>query len=190
MNNDHGHTPDHDTIAVHRSRRASAPRPGDTSSPQASVGLRRTRRRRVGLLAGSLVALLFATTACNIPLAQWVPDFNGDGTIDDAEVAQQQQALMQQFSASIENQRRSVQAHPFLSCVRRHESGGDYGARNPSSSASGAYQFLDSTWRSVSSRAGLGGFGRASSAPWFVQDAVALWTFQHGGRSAWNGTGC
>ena len=78
----------------------------------------------------------------------------------------------------------------FLACVRRHESGGDYRAENPVSTASGAYQFLDSTWRTLSGRAGHSGWGHAASAPAWVQDAVAVFTVESGWASAWNGTGC
>ena len=78
----------------------------------------------------------------------------------------------------------------FLACVRRHESGGDYRAENPVSTASGAYQFLDSTWRTMSARAGHSGWGHAASAPPSVQDAVAQYTVNSGWSSAWNGTGC
>lgn len=91
----------------------------------------------------------------------------------------------------------SVQRHPFLTCVRHHESDrgayphtNGYTEQNPRSSASGAYQFLDSTWRNVSGRAGYPGYSRAMHAPWHVQDAVALWTFNNIGRSPWNGSGC
>jgi hypothetical protein len=87
-----------------------------------------------------------------------------------------------------------VQAHNppggFLACVRRHESGGSYTAKNPNSTASGAYQFLDSTWRTMSARAGHAGWGSARHAPPHVQDAVAIYTVNSGWRSAWNGTGC
>jgi hypothetical protein len=78
----------------------------------------------------------------------------------------------------------------FLACVRRHESGGNYQAKNPTSTASGAYQFLDSTWRTMSARAGHSGWGSARYAPPWVQDAVAVFTVNSGWRSAWNGTGC
>ena len=78
----------------------------------------------------------------------------------------------------------------FLACVRRHESGGNYQAENPVSTASGAYQFLDSTWRTMSARAGHSGWGHAASAPPAVQDAVAEYTVNSGWASAWNGTGC
>ena len=78
----------------------------------------------------------------------------------------------------------------FLACVRRHESGGNYRAENPVSTASGAYQFLDSTWRTMSARAGHSGWGHAASAPPAVQDAVAIHTVNIGWSSAWNGTGC
>ena len=36
----------------------------------------------------------------------------------------------------------------------------------------------------------LNTFARAAHAPPEVQDAVALWFYDHGGRSAWNGSGC
>lgn len=78
----------------------------------------------------------------------------------------------------------------FLACVRRHESGGNYRAENPVSTASGAYQFLDSTWLTMSARAGHRGWGHAASAPPHVQDAVAQYTVNSGWSSAWNGTGC
>ncbi len=189
MYTDHGATPDHDSVAQHRSRTSTAPRPGDTSSPEAPAAGRTRRHRRLGLLAGALVAV-FLLTGCNIPVEKWVPDFNGNGRIDDAEVTLQQQRIINDIQASINNERVAIQGHPFLVCVRRHESGGDYQAQNRSSSASGAYQFLDSTWRTVSARAGNAGYARAMHAPWWVQDAVALWFYNNGGRSAWNGTGC
>ena len=49
--------------------------------------------------------------------------------------------------------------------------GHDARARNPSSTASGKWQFLDSTW------AGFGGYASAYLAPESVQDAKAriLW---------------
>ena len=78
----------------------------------------------------------------------------------------------------------------FLACVRRHESGGNYQAQNPTSTASGAYQYLRSTWLTMSARAGHGGYPTARSAPPWVQDAVAIYTVNSGWASAWNGTGC
>lgn len=55
--------------------------------------------------------------------------------------------------------------------VMQRESGGSLTAKNPSSSASGKWQFLDSTW------AGYGGYAQAWQAPESVQDAKAaqLW---------------
>ena len=61
--------------------------------------------------------------------------------------------------------------------VMMRESGGNIRARNPSSSASGKWQFIRSTW------AGYGGYAEAYLAPESVQDAKA--------RALWaGGAGC
>jgi hypothetical protein len=168
-----------------------------TTDPTTTTGARSSGRRRTGLVAAALLLSLVAA-ACQGPAHEWVPDFNGDGAITEDEISRQRQAITAEFVAAVEAQRRQVQAHPFLTCVRRQESdragaypyAGGYGIANPYSSASGAYQFIDSTWRNVSAKAGHPGYSRAMFAPWYVQDAVALWLVNNGGRSAWNGTGC
>ena len=143
------------TVVAPGGRSANARRAGDASSSEAPASATRSRRRRrLGLVAGA-VALTAVLAGCG-PAANWVPDLNGDGHIDQTEVAHQTEVI-QQIAANIDAQRRAVQNHPFLTCVRAHESDrgpaphiNGYAAKNPSSSASGAYQFLDSTWRNVS----------------------------------------
>jgi hypothetical protein len=56
---------------------------------------------------------------------------------------------------------------PVLATIRQLESRGDYTAQASGSSASGAYQFLDSTWNHH------GSYRRAGDAPPAVQDAKA-----------------
>jgi murein DD-endopeptidase MepM/ murein hydrolase activator NlpD len=55
-----------------------------------------------------------------------------------------------------------------LATIRTIESGDDYAVQNSGSTASGAYQFLDTTW------AGYGGYTSAWQAPPAVQDAKAI----------------
>ncbi len=55
----------------------------------------------------------------------------------------------------------------ILSTIKAMESGGDYTVAAATSTASGAYQFLDSSWGSY------GGYARAKDAPPAVQDAKA-----------------
>jgi peptidoglycan hydrolase CwlO-like protein len=59
------------------------------------------------------------------------------------------------------------------------ESGGDYGALNPSSGAGGAYQILPSTW------ALYGGRGAPHEAPKDEQDRIAAEIWADSGGSAW-----
>jgi hypothetical protein len=61
-----------------------------------------------------------------------------------------------------------------LSTIKGVESGGNYNAKNPNSSASGAYQFIDSTWQAATRKYGIGQeYKTARSAPPEIQDMVA-----------------
>ena len=59
------------------------------------------------------------------------------------------------------------------------ESGGNYGAVNPSSGAGGAYQILPSTWELY------GGEGEPQTAPKAEQDRIAAEIWADSGTSAW-----
>jgi peptidoglycan hydrolase CwlO-like protein len=59
------------------------------------------------------------------------------------------------------------------------ESGGNYGALNPSSGAGGAYQILPSTWQLY------GGQGDPQNAPKAEQDRIAAEIWADSGSSAW-----
>jgi hypothetical protein len=79
--------------------------------------------------------------------------------------------------------------HPFLVCTRRIESGGNYGAVNPSGTYRGAYQFSRSTWDSTARHAGrsdLVGVDPAAAAP-ADQDFLALHLYQWQGAGPWLG---
>ncbi len=80
---------------------------------------------------------------------------------------------------------------PFLACVRRRESGGNYGAVNPAGPYLGAYQFLQATWNVSASHAGrsdlVGVPANAASA--YDQDELAWTLYQWQGAGPWGG-GC
>lgn len=60
-----------------------------------------------------------------------------------------------------------------LATIRKVESGGDYHAKNKYSSASGAYQFTDGTWRAAAGEHLAKVYPSAWMAPKEVQDRVA-----------------
>lgn len=69
-------------------------------------------------------------------------------------------------------------------CVMMRESGGSLTAQNPTSTASGKWQFVNGTW------GGYGGYAEAWQAPESVQDARARELWAGGaGASHWGG-GC
>ena len=66
----------------------------------------------------------------------------------------------------------------ILETIKQRESKGNYSSdakiKDPKASASGAYQFIDSTWRAQTKAAGVGTqYARAVDAPPAIQDAVA-----------------
>jgi hypothetical protein len=77
----------------------------------------------------------------------------------------------------------------FLACVRHRESGGDYGASDPSGTYLGAYQIYQGGWDSSAGAIGrsdlIGIPPNRASAP--DQDTIALAMLHQYGRSPWGG---
>ena len=71
---------------------------------------------------------------------------------------------------------------PVLEKIKQCESGGDYQAENPTSTASGAYQFIDGTFQSLDASQG---YSHAADAPESVQDAAALELYNEQGTGPW-----
>lgn len=69
-------------------------------------------------------------------------------------------------------------------CVMQRESGGNITAQNPTSSASGKWQVISSTWN------GYMGYPSAASAPEWVQDQFAAQLWAGGAGSGHWGGGC
>lgn len=66
------------------------------------------------------------------------------------------------------------QTSQILETIKRRESGGNYEAQAKGSTASGAYQFIDSTWQALTKKAGMGTeYKSAKLAPKEIQDAIA-----------------
>ena len=75
----------------------------------------------------------------------------------------------------------------FFSCVKAHESGGNYGAVNPSGKYRGAYQADTNFFRSYAPPEWQHLAGVHETAPPAVQDAMALAGYQARGNGPWNG---
>lgn len=71
-----------------------------------------------------------------------------------------------------------------LERIKKCESKGDYRARNPRSTASGAYQYLDSTWRAYG-YAKRYGVSRAYLATPAQQEEAAVDTYRRNGTRDW-----
>ncbi|NQD97245.1 transglycosylase family protein [Staphylococcus xylosus] len=106
------------------------------------------------------------------------------------ESAQQPQQETTTQSSASSNESSSNEASEGSSGVNAHlqqiaqrESGGDIHATNPSSGASGKFQFLQSTWDSVAPAEYQG--QPAGNAPEDVQDAAAQKLYDEVGPSQW-----
>lgn len=97
--------------------------------------------------------------------------------------------VVQELAVSAEG---STDIPPLLARIRSCESGNYTAVNRSGSTASGAYQILDSTWRGRNNVGGWreltpGGvqYARAKDAPPEIQDAVALAAFNAEGTSPW-----
>jgi septal ring factor EnvC (AmiA/AmiB activator) len=108
---------------------------------------------------------------------------NIGGWVSDIQAAQAAQAAASQQAsqASAETTVERWLGGPYSipSHIVMCESGGNYGAVNPSSGAGGAYQILPSTWESY------GGQGAAQDAPKSEQDRIAAEIWASSGPGAW-----
>ena len=79
----------------------------------------------------------------------------------------------------------------FLRCVIAHESGGNARAENPTSTASGLFQFIDGTWQHYAKAIpGARKYRHAADAPAWTQWEVALLAVKWKGHGNWAGTRC
>lgn len=125
----------------------------------------------------------------------WVNHTNFDRWVDETEQRLAAEELARTERAAAARAERNINANPSGGggrcggnlppcCVMQRESGGSITAQNPTSTASGKWQFINGTWN------GYGGYAEAWQAPESVQDAKAAELWAGGaGASHWGG-GC
>src|SRR5690554_2361534 len=103
--------------------------------------------KRTLIVLGSLLVLFVIGTGCQPHEIHW---YLREATPEQREAVDNaiRANAEARFYATLAERER-IRRDPFLTCVRAAESdrSGGYAAQNPRSTASGAYQFLDSTWR-------------------------------------------
>lgn len=105
------------------------------------------------------------------------PSRSGSGSADAVAITRPPSATTDQSKQSSQTQAAAPvgdTVSKILATIRIRESGGNYQAQARGSTASGAYQFINSTWRSLTKKFGIGAeFERAGDAPAAIQDSVA-----------------
>ena len=96
---------------------------------------------------------------------------------------QESTSASDQSSSNEEASSGSGGTNNHLKQIAQRESGGDYKAQNPTTSASGKYQIMDETWNSFAPSEYKG--MSAKDAPADVQDQVAQKIYDEEGPSQW-----
>lgn len=154
--------------------------------------------KRLAVTAISILLLVGALSGCSVEQLKAWYDLRG---IDHSQFTEQQlndgAAIATAYWEAVRNAPPPVvepppapqrpYLGPFLECVRWRESRGDYTAHNYSSGASGAFQFLQSTWDNTARHAGwyfLVGIQPRWVEPYW-QDMMALHLLGWYGTSPW-----
>ncbi|MBI5974481.1 transglycosylase family protein [Staphylococcus canis] len=112
----------------------------------------------------------------------------GDNTASDVQQAEPHVPYATQAPAPATTQTSTAGSgvNSHLELIKSRESGGDYGAINPTSGAAGAYQFLPSTWNAVAQSIDPSYVGvNPASAPASVQDRFAQHLYNTAGPGQW-----
>lgn len=99
--------------------------------------------------------------------------------VSDGRISRQRAAKLCRMKARTHFLSHGLRLPPLLARIRSCESGNDYTAQNAHSTASGAWQWLDTTWSNHL------GYRRAYLAPRRIQDAKAINDYRLYGTTPW-----